>query len=101
MGKPLAALCSLLAVAAATQAQAGKLFISDERDNTVTVLDADSLTVIKSIPVGRRPRGLVITADAKEVLVCAGDDNRIDVIDTATLAVTRKMDTGPRSESVV
>ncbi len=31
----------------------------------------------------KRPRGIVLGADGTEVFVCAGDDDRIDVIDTA------------------
>ncbi len=41
----------------AGRAEAGQLFISDERDNTVTVLDAQTLAVIKSIPWDAGPGG--------------------------------------------
>src|SRR5580698_2341901 len=81
-------------------AAADTLFVSDERDNTVTVIDSKTLDVVKKIPTGRRPRGIVITPDFKEVLVCAGDDNRIDVIDTASLSVTRSLNSGPDPETL-
>lgn len=80
-------------------AAAGTAFISNEKDNTVTVLDTETLKVIKSIPVGRRPRGMVLSPDYKHLFICAGDDNRLDVIDTATLEITSTHETsGPDPE---
>lgn len=101
MTGPARILMMLLATGVGWRATcADTLFVSDERDNTVTVIDSATLKVIKKIPVGRRPRGIVIAPDFKEVLVCAGDDNRIDVIDTATLAVTRSLNSGPDPETL-
>ena len=42
-------------------AQAYEAYISNEKSNTVTVIDTDKLQVIKTIKVGRRPRGIGIT----------------------------------------
>ena len=96
-------LYTLLVLAAglisAHDAMAGKIFVSNERDNTVTVLDSETLKTIKVIPTGRRPRGSVITPDFKEVVVCIGDDNRLDVIDAEKLEVVRRYDaSGPDPE---
>jgi YVTN family beta-propeller protein len=41
--------------------------VRNERDNTVTVLDGESFKLIKTIPVGERPRGIAITPDYREV----------------------------------
>ena len=70
------ALTVVAAPIVADAARAGQIFVSNERDNTVTVLDAASLSIIKTIPVGVRPRGIVITPDHREVLVCNGDFGR-------------------------
>ena len=48
-----------------TPASAGTLFISNEKDNTVTVIDSETLKVVKTIPTGLRPRGMVLTPDFK------------------------------------
>ena len=91
---PLAVLCFTWSGAAASTA-----FISNEKDNTVSVFDTVGGKVIKTIPVGRRPRGMVLTPDFKQLIVCAGDDNRIDIIDTETLEVTASHETsGPDPE---
>ena len=57
-------------------AAADTIFITNEKDNTVTVLDSETLKTIKTIPTGKRPRGIAITPDFKEVLVCVGDDDQ-------------------------
>ena len=53
---PLRRLIPLLALAAAVvaPAHAGEIFVSNERDNTLTVLDSASLKVVKTIAVGKR-----------------------------------------------
>ena len=63
---------------------AGKIFVSNEKDNTITVLDSDTYQLIKTIPVGRRPRGVILSPDYKELFVAAGDGDIMDVIDTAS-----------------
>ena len=82
-----ALLAALLATTA--PATAATLFVTSERDNTVTVLDSKTLRVEKVIPVGTRPRGIAITPDYREIFVCIGDDDRLDVIDTKTREVSR------------
>ena len=77
---------------------AGMIFVSNERDNTVTVVDSNSFDIIKTVKTGRRPRGIIPSIDGKEVFVCVGDEHRIDVIDVASLEVTRALDSGPDPE---
>src|SRR5262245_38406703 len=86
---PIRFLVASLMLGAAPSAFADKIFVSNERDNTVTVVDSDTLQVVKIIKTGKRPRGLVITPDYKEVIVAVGDDNRLDVIDTDKLEVVK------------
>ena len=52
---------------------AATIFVSNEKDNTITVIDGKTLQTIKTIPVGRRPRGVVLSPDFKELFVAAGD----------------------------
>ena len=49
------------ALALPTTADAYQLFISNEKDNTVTVLDSTTMQPIKLIKTGARPRGIRIT----------------------------------------
>ncbi|WP_342027494.1 PQQ-dependent catabolism-associated beta-propeller protein [Methyloceanibacter methanicus] len=87
-----------IAMLAVTPAYADKIFVSNERDNTVTVVDSDSLETIKTIATGRRPRGIVTSPDKSEVYVCVGDDNAVEVIDAGSLEIVRNLDSGPDPE---
>ena len=39
----------------APPAFAATIFVSNEKDNTITVIDSETLKTVKTIPVGRRP----------------------------------------------
>ena len=57
----------------ASHAFAMTIFVSNEKDNTITVIDGDTLEIKKTIKVARRPRGIVLSPDFKELFVAAGD----------------------------
>jgi len=67
-----AAVAAFLAMAA-PPAFAMQIFVSNEKDNTVTVVDGDTLEVVKTIKTARRPRGIIASPDGKEVYVACGD----------------------------
>ena len=60
------------------------VYVSNEKDNTVTVVDSTTMEVVKTINVGQRPRGITISHDGKFIYLCASDDDTIEMIDTAT-----------------
>ncbi len=41
-------------------ASADTIYVSNEQDNTISVIDGQSLSLVGTIPVGRRPRGIVL-----------------------------------------
>src|SRR5215467_13823887 len=68
---------AVLVCTTAGPADAFKAYVSNEKGNTVSVIDTDTLNVIKTIKVGQRPRGIALTHDEKFVLVAVGDDDTI------------------------
>jgi YVTN family beta-propeller protein len=88
------------ALAAASPAHAFMAYVSNEKSNTVSVIDTDSWTVTKTIKVGQRPRGIEFTRDGKFVLVAVGDDDKIEVIDTRTQQVVDSLPSGPARRSM-
>ncbi len=70
-------------------AQAYRIFVSNEKDNTITVLDGASLNILDTVSVGARPRGIVLSKDGKSLYICTSDADHIEVMDLATLKVTR------------
>ncbi|MHA6686657.1 cytochrome D1 domain-containing protein, partial [Mesorhizobium sp. A556] len=71
----------------ASPAAAYTAYVSNEKDNTITVVDTATMKVVKTVEVGQRPRGITISHDGKFVYLCASDDDTIEVIDTATLEI--------------
>ena len=92
--------CSIIALvfAGAPSARAYTAYVSNEKGNTVTVIDTEKFEPIKTIKVGQRPRGIDITQDGKFVLVAVGDDDTIQMIDTATGEITSTLPSGPDPE---
>ena len=86
---------------AAAPASAYTAYVSNEKDNTVTVVDTDRMEVVKTIKVGQRPRGITISHDGKFVYVCASDDDNIEIIDTATAEIVGSLPSGPDPELFV
>lgn len=94
-------LLALLCVVIAPAAWADTVFVSNEKSNTVSVVDGGKMQVLATIKVGRRPRGITFNPDMTKIFVCVGDDNRIDVIDVATQKVVDRLPSGPDPELFV
>src|SRR5437899_8512529 len=88
-------------LAAIGPAQAYDAYVSNEKGNTVTVIDTDKWTVTDTIKVGQRPRGIEFTRDGKFVMVAVGDDDAIQMIDTSTQQVVDTLPSGPDPELFV
>ena len=43
---------------------ADTIFVSNEKDNTISVIDSNTDKVIKTYEVGQRPRGITLTNDS-------------------------------------
>ena len=92
----LPGLAAWLAVAAPAQAYVA--YVSNEKGNTVSVIDTDSWTVTDTIKVGQRPRGIEFSRDGKVVMVAVGDDDTIEVIDATAKKVVDTLPSGPDPE---
>ena len=95
-GRALAFACRRLL--ASSPAHAFLAYVSNEKGNSVTIIDTEKLEAVKTIKVGRRPRGLALTKDGAELFICAGDDDAIQVLDTKTQQVTGPLPSGPDPE---
>jgi len=51
-------------------------YVSNEKSNTISVIDTDKFAVVKTIKVGQRPRGIDLTKDGKFILVAVGTTTR-------------------------
>ena len=70
-------------------------YITNQGDNTVSVIDTANDTVTATIPVGNGPLAVAISPDGKKVYVAnAYDTATISVIDTSTNTITSTVPVG-------
>jgi YVTN family beta-propeller protein len=78
-----------------------RLYVLCQQSEEVRVLDATSFAVIKSIAVGRVPRGFSLSPDGARLFVTNSWDDTLSVIDTHTMTVTATWPVGAEPSSVV
>jgi len=78
--------------------EANLAYITNEKDNTVSVIDISKKKVIKTVKVGQRPRGIIMSKDGKLVLVATSDDDRVEVRDAETMKLKYHLPSGPDPE---
>lgn len=96
--KPL--LLTTALVMAATSVSANRAFVSNERGNTVTVIDTETWQVETEFFAGNRPRGITVSPDGTLLYVCASDDDQVKVFSTETFEELYSLPSGPRSGAV-
>jgi PQQ-dependent catabolism-associated beta-propeller protein len=81
-----AALFCLAALAAlpAHSKDTGIAYVSSEKDNAITMLDAKTHAVVGTIATCKRPRHMQLTPDRERLVVTCSDSDRADVIDLKT-----------------
>ncbi|HVR68841.1 MAG TPA: hypothetical protein VMT98_19500, partial [Verrucomicrobiae bacterium] len=57
----IAALAGFAAAILAVPVAAETIFVSNEKDNSISILDGATLEVVKTVPVGQRPRGITLS----------------------------------------
>src|ERR1700744_6521881 len=76
-------------------------YVSNEKGNTISVVDTDKMETVATIKTGQRPRGIEVTRDGKYVFVALGDDDSIQVFDTKTRADAGQLPSGPDPEQFI
>lgn len=82
-------------------AQAGEIWISNEKDDTLSVIDTETLEVVRTIEVGERPRGITFSKDFSRLYVCASDSDTVQVIDPDTGEILHELPSGEDPEQFV
>jgi len=73
-------------------------YVSNEKSNTISVIDTDKMETIATVKTGQRPRGIEVSRDGKSVFVALGDDDTIQIIDTKSLNIVGDLPSGPDPE---
>jgi PQQ-dependent catabolism-associated beta-propeller protein len=90
-----------LGCAAAGRAAAVEIFVSNEKGNSISIVDGDTLELIETVAVGNRPRGIALSSDGRWLYICASDDNTIEVMDTESREIVAQLPSGPDPELLV
>jgi PQQ-dependent catabolism-associated beta-propeller protein len=94
-------LSTILPLILAGQVSADRAFVTNERSNTVTVLNIDAWTVEAEFFGGNRPRGITASPDGTMIYVCASDDDSVRVFSTRTYEELPALPSGPDPENFV
>ncbi len=78
-----------------------RLYVLCQQSEDVRVLNASTYAVIKTIPVGRVPRGISLSPDGTQLFVTNTWEDTLSVIDTRALAVTATWPVGAEPSSVL
>ncbi len=75
-------------------------YVTNVRDNTLTVIDTPTNTVDAAVPVGDGPAGVVVAPDGGHVYVSNYRAGTVSVVDAATLTATETIPVGPNADGV-
>jgi YVTN family beta-propeller protein len=78
-----------------------RLYVLCQQIEEIRVLDAATYAVVKTIAVGRVPRGIALSPSGDRLFVTNTWDDTLSVIDTRTLAVTATWPVGTEPSGVV
>src|SRR3989304_6698149 len=71
----------LLADISAVAAAGPMAYVTNEKSDDVSVIDTGRNTVVRTIRVGKRPRGVEISPDRRRVYVSNGNSDSVSVVD--------------------
>ena len=91
---------SLGFLSASTFAESELAYVTNEKDDTISVIDLASYEVIKTINVGERPRGFIFNQDQTLAYICASDSDRIQILDVATDQIVGELPSGDDPETI-
>jgi YVTN family beta-propeller protein len=96
----LAVAGSMLAVAPGAAHAGPKAYVGNFADNTVSVIDTSTGSVVATIPVAAGPHGMVLSPDGGTVYVTGDGSSLLDIIDTASDRVTKTVEVGKKPNGI-
>jgi YVTN family beta-propeller protein len=73
-----------------------RVYVSNGRDGSVSVIDIATNTIVATIPVGQRPWNMALTPDGERLYVANGRSNSVTAIDTRSNAPVAQIAVGER-----
>lgn len=82
-------------------AWSGEVWVTNEKDDTVSVIDTGTLEVVATYETGERPRGITFSKDFSRVYICASDSDAVQVMDPDTGKILHDLPSGEDPEQFV
>src|SRR5438067_5860030 len=73
------------------------IYVTNQLDNTLSVIDGSTYQLVATVPVGAFPAGVVVSPDGKHAYIAQGGDNAVSVFDTSTNTITKIVSLSPGS----
>lgn len=91
----------LLTISAITVAAAptGRIFVTNEKGDSISVINGSTLDVEATIDIGERPRGIGLSPDGNELYIAVSEENKIKVVDPKSLKILREFEAGSDPET--
>jgi len=74
------------------------VFVSNEGNDQIIIIDGATGRIEGALHTGKRPRGMGLSPDRRTLYVAASDSNRIEAWDIASRKMTRILHSGPDPE---
>jgi len=74
--------------------EGNKLYVTNYRDDSLSVVDCKEQKVIKTIDIGKNPTGMVLWHEKKRLYVANGGSNTISIIDIITDQPVKEIQAG-------
>lgn len=89
-----------LALASGIAAAGSKAYVGNFKDNTVSVIDTASGTVVATVAVAAGPHGMAVASDGRLLYVSGDGSSTLSVLDTITNRVARAIEVGKAPHGV-
>ncbi|MGQ9573062.1 MAG: hypothetical protein ACUVX1_12595 [Chloroflexota bacterium] len=86
--------------AVAVNPETNRIYVANEGDGTVSVIDGANATVVDTVAVGYMPWALAVNPETNRIYVVNGGDNSVSVIDGATDTVVATLTVGDLPKGV-
>ncbi|MGJ8604807.1 MAG: YVTN family beta-propeller repeat protein [Marivita sp.] len=94
-------LTTVIAALLSSTALADEIWVTNEKDDTISVIDIDTLEVVRTLETGERPRGITFSKDFSVVYICASDSDAVQVMDPETGKILYDLPSGEDPEQFV
>lgn len=81
------------------QVNSETIYVTLEKDNALAVIDPVAGKLLKTVPIGQRPRGIVLSKDQQQLYIATSDDDTIQIIDIKTLKPIGTLPSGEDPET--